>query len=459
MDAGRKCTRYFAEGHYSVRPLGASWKGHDYAPKAASNRKISVIDEQHDAPQEIRPEEAEALHGFDRGTTAASNVTAKERLQCLGGGYDINVVRLLLRPLASQQPDLAYLTECETRRLRENITEQEVFEAKTWHALSESDPDVVTELLNDYSVPEQARALALTATYYNILQASEQEGSVIDSGASKHVTPLTIITDADDRTELRSFTGEKKWTDGHGYVPLKLQDSENHEQFDIDVTGTDRYQGKNSLLSLVLLLKAGWKFNLESADECYAYTPTGHTVKLDTSNNQLRIKHQVRKGKAAAPQPVHAVTTRHAEEAPADFLHRLLIHSNGAKVHRTLGVTKGFVQPETPLPDCKCNACAQARARKKPLRQTSYEVTSIFAVDSADDSQASDTDLDEEFHDPDTSDYGESTDSRDEEIDALSSEGDDDAELPADDMSELDFTWKAPVAKLTSPFPKSYAQR
>ena len=127
MDAGRKCTRYFAEGHYSVRPLGASWKGHDDAPKAASNRKISVVDEQHDAPQEIRPEEAEALHGFDRGTTAASNVTAKERLQCLGGGYDINVVRLLLRPLASQQPDLAYLTECETRRLRENISEQHIW--------------------------------------------------------------------------------------------------------------------------------------------------------------------------------------------------------------------------------------------------------------------------------------------------------------------------------------------
>ena len=90
MGAGRKIQRYAAHGRMCVRPLGASWEGDDFAPTAATGKPLLVIDEQHDDPQQIRPEEAsvhlqvpwQGHHGGEDIREAGDQAVP----QCQGGG-------------------------------------------------------------------------------------------------------------------------------------------------------------------------------------------------------------------------------------------------------------------------------------------------------------------------------------------------------------------------------------
>ena len=56
-------------------------------------------DQTKDEAQHVRPHEAEKLMGMDAGTTAGPGITAKQRLQAIGGGWDINVTSALLQHL------------------------------------------------------------------------------------------------------------------------------------------------------------------------------------------------------------------------------------------------------------------------------------------------------------------------------------------------------------------------
>ena len=134
MGEGRKVERYKAEGHYSVRPIGASWKGRDDAPHSSSRRKIVVLDQAKEGPQDLLPEEAELLHGFAPGTTAGDGISAIMRLRCLGGGYDMNVVRLILRPRNSVP--MQYLIEQQINTLKTGCDDRTLLEAETLYAIS-----------------------------------------------------------------------------------------------------------------------------------------------------------------------------------------------------------------------------------------------------------------------------------------------------------------------------------
>ena len=84
LDPGRKIQKMPSRGRLCTLPLGASWKGDPEGPVASTNRPVLIIDENHDEPQHVRPEEAEQLHGMPRGTTAGDGISAITRLHCLG---------------------------------------------------------------------------------------------------------------------------------------------------------------------------------------------------------------------------------------------------------------------------------------------------------------------------------------------------------------------------------------
>ena len=79
-------------------PVGKSWTGDPHNPRADTSIPILVRDDlfAESDPQQLRPAEAEALMGMPRDCTATPWSTALLRLQCIGNGWDLNVVSQLL---------------------------------------------------------------------------------------------------------------------------------------------------------------------------------------------------------------------------------------------------------------------------------------------------------------------------------------------------------------------------
>ena len=145
---------------------------------------------------------------------------------------------------------------------------------------------------------------------YIALLINANSGSIIDSGAARHVSPKVHITDGDNRVKLTSFTGKESWTEGNGYIPMTLNDDLSGHDFSIDIEDAD-YSSETvtSLLSLCKLLRASWRFEL-SLGSLYGYTPTGHRVTLSMGNDDvLRLPHETREGDELrlAPQSIHVV--------------------------------------------------------------------------------------------------------------------------------------------------------
>lgn len=92
MDAERIVINYKAYGQDCVHPIGASWRGPPNDPIANTSRPVLVQDENHDCPQQLRPHEAELLMGFVARATAGTGVNARQCLECIGNGLDMNVV-------------------------------------------------------------------------------------------------------------------------------------------------------------------------------------------------------------------------------------------------------------------------------------------------------------------------------------------------------------------------------
>ena len=369
MNPGRRVERYPVRGRMSVHPIGASWKGRVDAPTADSNKALKVIDERFEELQDLRPEEGEELHGLPRGSTEGEGITAMLRLRCIGGGFDTHVTNRLIaamvRPLLESRVALAL------QHIEDTADDAEKQKARVLYECSVNNPKLYEETLRRCDPEDRFMVAVRTQHGHNIHSAREgiRKGSVIDSGAARHVTPLTVIDDAENRTQLLSFTGERTWSNGTGYVPLSIQDCDTEGVAPIDITGADHYDGDVSLLSLCKLLRDGWKFELELGSP-YAFTPQGQKLLLDISDDTLVLPHEVREGKEAERLPVIGKVARTATEANATFFHRLMNHSNQQRVFLSLGVTKGWVQPSKPLVEVHCKACAIGKARAKGLRQT-----------------------------------------------------------------------------------------
>ena len=369
MDPGRKVERYPVRDRMSVHPIGASWKGRVDSPTAASNKALKVRDERFEELQDLKAEEGEGLHGMQRGRTAGDNITAIDRLRAIGGGFDTHVTNPLIG--AMRMPLLETRISLAAQDIERSSDNSERKKAAVLYECSVNDPKLYEAVLRKCDLDDQIRVAAQTQYWEGILSAREgiRKSSVIDSGAARHVTPLTVIDDAENRTQLLSFTGERTWSNGTGHVPLMIQDCDTEDVSPIDITGADHYEGEVSLLSLCKLLRAGWKFELELGAP-YAFTPQGQKLLLDITDDTLVLPHEIREGKDAKRLPVIAKVSRTASEANAVFFHRLLNHANQQRIYLTLGVTLGWKQPSQPLIEVHCTSCAIGKSRAKNLRQT-----------------------------------------------------------------------------------------
>ena len=200
----------------------------------------------------------------------------------------------------------------------------------------------------------------------------EQDGSVLDSGSSRHLQSRVCVTDAENLTPLSGFNGSTQWTEGSGYVPGTMQDSITGKQFKIDFDQVDLMTTGlvSDILSLGKLLRDGWEFHLSShRDECYGITPGGaHRVEVKLGEDDiLRILHSFRSGSERMPLPnMPAESTvntikRSAGDASSQFIHDSFFHRSDEKLYHTLGVTKGYAQSK--IITGHCEACAKAKAR------------------------------------------------------------------------------------------------
>lgn len=319
MDGDRVVDTYIANGQTKVRPLGASWGGDPQNPESQSNRKTWVHDPKHPGhPQELHVTEAEKLHGLKPGSTAAPDATPLNRMRAIGGGWDLNIAIPLVKALFDNhhQP-INYaspLVSEKARGLPEKLTSGHFDTLKTLR-----NPKVRENLSRDslafyVALRQHPEALAYEGTVNSADDAESSSvnmvlrGSIIDSGASKHVCKAIELEDATRSTRLCGFEGTHVWTEGKGYMPIQTT-TQTGNTVQLDIGDVDQYSGTElNLLSMGKLIHDGWTIHCSKSDT-YGILPDGERISLYfNAENVLCFKHDKRSGRAAARIPGSAAT-------------------------------------------------------------------------------------------------------------------------------------------------------
>ena len=134
------------------------------------------------------------------------------------------------------------------------------------------------------------------------------EGSVLDSGSSKHLHSQVQVTHSDDLTSISGFESNTKptWTQGNGYLPLTACDTVTGQPRSFDVWDSDNLSTVAfDILSLGKLVWADWSFYFESADNLVAVTHDKQSrFRVELGDDDiLRLPHEMRSGRQSAPLP------------------------------------------------------------------------------------------------------------------------------------------------------------
>lgn len=319
MDGDRVVDTYIANGQTKVRPLGATWGGDPQNPESQSNRKTWVHDPNHPGhPQELHVTEAEKLHGLKPGSTAAPDATPLDRMRAIGGGWDLHIAVPLMKALfgTNHQP-INYaspLVSEKARGLPEKLTPDHYDTLKSLR-----NPKVRENLSRDslafyVALRHHPDALAYEGAV-NPADGAESSpvnmvlrGSIIDSGASKHVCKAIEIEDATRSTRLCGFEGTHVWTEGRGYMPIQTT-TQTGNTVQLDIGDVDQYsRTETNLFSMGKLIQDGWTIHCSKSDT-YGILPDGERVPLYfNEENVLCLKHDLRSGRAAARIPGSAAT-------------------------------------------------------------------------------------------------------------------------------------------------------
>ena len=117
-------------------------------------------------------------------------------------------------------------------------------------------------------------------------------GSIIDSGAGRHICNLVNLTDKNSSERLRGFNGTLEHTSGKGYKSIKVL-TDAGKELHLDIDDVDYFPTATvELLSMCKLIEAGWTFSLDKED-IYATLPNGDQVTLSVNHNgHLFLPHQ-----------------------------------------------------------------------------------------------------------------------------------------------------------------------
>ena len=96
MDPGRKLVMRKSARFLTPGTIGAKWTGSPDNPRADTNRPVMAYDEDTEMGAHLRSHEIELLLGHQKNVTKHPTVTSTDRNQCLGNGWDMNVVDAIL---------------------------------------------------------------------------------------------------------------------------------------------------------------------------------------------------------------------------------------------------------------------------------------------------------------------------------------------------------------------------
>ena len=367
MDPGRTIIKYTAYGKEKVLPVCGSWGGSSSDPRAKTSRPIQVADISCKLPQHIRVQEAESLHGIERDRTAGQGVTALQRIQGIGRGWDLHILFMILRhssisevrpganpyahlsnctPNGSLSPGPKQLVHCQPNQNSQPASDQseEVTVQAVQTLLVQKRSELSTHDFASYlaqlDIDNQVACLQLI--HSAIQGGAHSDWSVLDSGSSRHLSKKTHITDPDDRKSLVGFNGSSGWTDGSGYLPLQFTDEGSGEVFKYDLPQADSMQVKNNIFCMDKLLCLRWDFHFtDGGEQCIGISPCRtFTVRVQLGSDDIpRMPHDVRAGRDSAPLPdtdldscsqvvENAVLAlrRSSSDAGHEFLHPVFNH-------------------------------------------------------------------------------------------------------------------------------------
>jgi hypothetical protein len=402
MDKGRTVVKYMAHGKPCLYPVNASWGGPHDNPVSTSERAVRVRDELHDTLQHLRPHEAELLHGLPRNCTAGAGVSDKQRLQCIGEGWDLNVILLFFRhsrlarndatpvDLTAAIPQLLVISDADyalQQGLMMILENQGA--AELAKALSQYDHDTQLHMiaLMQHSVSSSSRCC---------LSARDLMESVLDSGSSRHIHPRAVVTDAEQSVALTGFDHSLQWTEGGGYFPVKWLSRETGSSIAYDIEDVDCLSKlSHPIVSMGKLIRKGFDFYLgDCGNEMYATAPGGaYTVKLHLGvDDVVRIPHTVRKGESRQQLPQLAVfgsgdmninqstkatghpvntASRTVKELNGEMLHQMLNHTSDERMYQTLQHTVGFKPVRLSVPSCIW--CALGKSQKAGISHQKHK--------------------------------------------------------------------------------------
>ena len=299
MDQDRTIIKYIANGVSAARPLTASWFGDPNDPTCMSKRKNMVRD--YTTPgklTEIRPLEAERLMGWRENSTKSPSVTNLTRMRGLGNSWDIHVTGPLLKKIVGSSESSAGVAIPEGLSELTLTPEQSELLARGHQILKDPNGN-----FNQLTETEQAKLVTMFSAVIPEGSAPiiAYTGSVIDSGAGRHVCSKTKVTDATQSHRLRGFDGSTAWTSGRGFLPTTLT-TRSGSSVNIDVDDVDHLPAAAAeLLSMGKLIEDGWEFRLKRGS-LQGTLPGGAIVTLELSPDKLLIlPHTVRKNPSNAP--------------------------------------------------------------------------------------------------------------------------------------------------------------
>ena len=130
--------------------------------------------------------------------------------------------------------------------------------------LQESEGDeAVCDLISKLPVEKQDRLMKLQTDMNRskiLIIRADSGGSVLDSGAARHVDNRTTVTNHTKKISLTSFGGNKLKTCGEGYLPIEVEDQRDDNKVMVNIGEVNHLEGDTEpILSLGQLLRTGWE--------------------------------------------------------------------------------------------------------------------------------------------------------------------------------------------------------
>ena len=236
MDPGRTVEPYFIDGKQTMRTIGGSWSGDPDSPVADNRIPVIVHAEQFEKTQHLRLNEAEGLVGLFTDAIAGRGVSAKDRLICLGKAWGVSTTEMQLR--FSRLARKKVMSIAADHLAADHL---EHLQSQLRTAQLRGGSDAVVSLLTAAEPRVQQQMLLILVEPQQ--QLVSYAGSVLDSESSRHLSPRTQVTHSNVKLSLTGFDNSMAWTDGNGYLPLKLHEARSDKFISLDLYDADKFDG------------------------------------------------------------------------------------------------------------------------------------------------------------------------------------------------------------------------